>query len=161
MYKIKDLLRCGVSCIQSVDRLDLAEKLQQRLELEDKVMDIFVQINTSAEPSKFGVAPENAENLIKSLSVLDRLKIKGLMTIGLFSAEASKVRACFKVLKSVQNEINALALPGVELAELSMGMSNDLEIAIEEGATIVRVGTAVFGNRIYPDAYYWNEDARG
>lgn len=80
------------------------------------------------------------------------------MTIGLFSAEPEKVRKCFKLLKSIQSEGIALNLPNVELKELSMGMSGDLEIAIQEGATIIRVGTAIFGERIYPDSYYWDEE---
>jgi pyridoxal phosphate enzyme (YggS family) len=159
--KIKDLLKCGINCIQSVDRLDLAEKLQQRLEFEDKTMNVFIQVNTSAETSKFGVSPADAEGLIKAVSALDRLKIRGLMTIGLFSAEEAKVRACYSLLKQLQGEISGLEIPGVDLAELSMGMSSDLEIAIEEGATLVRVGTAVFGQRKYPDSYYWNEAAQG
>lgn len=80
------------------------------------------------------------------------------MTIGLFSAETEKVRSCFRLLKNIQQQIVALKIPHVEMKELSMGMSGDLETAIEEGATIVRVGTAVFGRRIYPDSYYWNEN---
>lgn len=156
--KIKDLLKCEVSCIQSVDRLDLAEKLHQRLLFENKTIEILVQVNTSAEESKFGVAPENAIDLIKKISVLKTLKIKGLMTIGLFSAENEKVRKCFQILKHIQQQAIELKIPNVEMKELSMGMSGDLEIAIEEGATIIRVGTAVFGERIYPDSYYWNEN---
>ena len=156
--KIKDLLKCEVSCIQSIDRLDLAEKLHQRLLLENKTIEILVQVNTSAEESKFGVAPENAIDLIKKISVLKALKIKGLMTIGLFSAENEKIRKCFQILKDIQQQAIELNIPNVEMKELSMGMSGDLEIAIEEGATIIRVGTAVFGERIYPDSYYWNEN---
>ena len=115
-------------------------------------------MNTSAEESKFGVAPENAIDLIKKISVLKALKIKGLMTIGLFSAENEKIRKCFQILKDIQQQAIELNIPNVEMKELSMGMSGDLEIAIEEGATIIRVGTAVFGERIYPDSYYWNEN---
>jgi hypothetical protein len=89
---------------------------------------------------------------------LETIKIKGLMTIGLFSAETEKVRACFRLLKNLQQQIIALDIPNVEMNELSMGMSGDLEVAIEEGATIVRVGTAIFGQRIYPDSYYWDEN---
>ncbi len=79
------------------------------------------------------------------------------MTIGLFSSDEIKVRACFKRLRAVQQEIINAKIPHVQMRELSMGMSGDLEIAIEEGATIVRVGTAIFGQRQYPDSYYWNE----
>ncbi|MDR2221627.1 MAG: YggS family pyridoxal phosphate-dependent enzyme [Flavobacteriaceae bacterium] len=156
--KIKDILRYNVSCIQSVDRLDLAQKLDQRLTYEGKTMDILIQVNTSAEESKFGVPPEEALALIKEVMLLPTLNIKGLMTIGLFSTDTLKVRACFKRLKELQQSIEALQLPRVQMKELSMGMSNDLEIAIAEGATIIRVGTAIFGQRQYPDSYYWNEN---
>ncbi|MCB0512191.1 MAG: YggS family pyridoxal phosphate-dependent enzyme [Bacteroidetes bacterium] len=157
--KIKDILKYGVTCVQSLDRIELAEKLHQRLSVEKKQLDVFIQVNTSAEESKFGVTPEQAIELIKSVAKFDTLKIKGLMTIGLFSAEKEKVRLCFKLLKNLKQEIIAQNIPNIDIQELSMGMSGDLEIAIEEGATIVRVGTAIFGSRIYPDSYYWNEQA--
>ncbi|MCO5232752.1 MAG: YggS family pyridoxal phosphate-dependent enzyme [Chitinophagales bacterium] len=156
--KIKDILKCDVTCIQSVDRIELAEKLHQRLSAENKTIEILIQVNTSFEESKFGVSPENTIELVKQIARLDTIKIKGLMTIGLFSAENEKVRKCFQLLQSLRQQIIALQLPNVEMKELSMGMSNDLEIAIEEGATIIRVGTAIFGQRIYPDSYYWNEN---
>lgn len=156
--KIKELLRYDVTCIQSVDRYDLADKLQSRLKLEQKHMDVFIQVNTSNEESKFGVAPERAIELTKQVSEFANIHIKGLMTIGLFSAEEKKVRVCFKLLKDLQQQIAALNLPGVDMNELSMGMSQDLEFAIDEGSTMVRVGTAIFGKRLYPDSYYWNEE---
>lgn len=155
--KIKDILKYDVRCVQSLDRLDLAEKLHQRLAMEGKTMDVLIQVNTSDEESKFGIHPDFAIDLVKKVSEFDTLKIKGLMTIGLFSAETEKVRTCFKILKNLQQEIIQQNIPNVEMKELSMGMSSDLETAIEEGSTIVRVGTAVFGARIYPDSYYWNE----
>ena len=155
--KIKDILKYGVQCVQSVDRLDLAEKLHQKLLAKEREMDILIQVNTSNEESKFGVSPENTLDLVKEISTLSTLKIKGLMTIGLFSSDEERVRTCFQLLKSLQQKITNLNLPNVEMKELSMGMSGDLEIAIQEGATIVRVGTAIFGERIYPDSYYWNE----
>jgi len=157
--KIKDLLRYNVSCIQSIDRLDLAEKLHQRLRFENKTMDVLVQVNTSFEESKFGASPADAVELVRQIAALETLKIKGLMTIGLFSAETEKVRKCFRLLREIQQEIIGLAIPNVEMPELSMGMSGDLEAAIAEGATIIRVGTAIFGQRIYPDNHYWNEKA--
>ncbi len=155
--KIKDILKYDVTCIQSLDRLDLAEKLQQRLQFENKTIEALIQVNTSFEESKFGVSPENAIALVEQVAQLDRLKIKGLMTIGLFSSETEKVRQCFRLLKDIQQKIAALNIPNVSMQELSMGMSGDLETAITEGATIIRVGTAVFGERNYPDSYYWNE----
>lgn len=155
--KIKDLLKCNVVCIQSLDRLNLAEKLHQRLQFENKTIEVLIQVNTSFEESKFGVSPDKAIDLVKQVAQLETLKIKGLMTIGLFSAKTEKVRKCFKLLKDIQQQIIALNIPNVEMTELSMGMSSDIETAIAEGATIIRVGTAIFGQRIYPDSYYWNE----
>ncbi|PIF46326.1 hypothetical protein CLU96_3356 [Chryseobacterium sp. 52] len=155
--KVKDILKYDVTCVQSMDRLNLAEKLHQRLLSEGKTLDILIQVNTSEEESKFGVHPDEAVELIRKVSEFSTLKIKGLMTIGLFSAETEKVRSCFKILKNLQQEIISQNIPNVEMKELSMGMSGDLETAIEEGSTIVRVGTAIFGARMYPDSYYWNE----
>jgi pyridoxal phosphate enzyme (YggS family) len=155
--KVKDILKYDVTCVQSLDRLDLAEKLHRRLLAENKTVEVLIQVNTSNEESKFGIAPDKALELIRKVSRFSTLPIKGLMTIGLFSAETEKVRACFKTLKTLQQEIIRENIPNVEMKELSMGMSGDLETAIEEGATIVRVGTAVFGTRIYPDSYYWDE----
>jgi len=156
--KVKEILKYNISCIQSLDRISLAEKLHNRLTFENKTIDVLIQVNTSNEDSKFGVSTNEALNLIKQVSKFDTLKIKGLMTIGLFSSDNDKVRACFKRLKNVQQEVIKANIPNVEMKELSMGMSGDLEIAIEEGATIIRVGTAIFGERIYPDSYYWNEN---
>lgn len=155
--KIKDILKCDVSCLQSLDRFELAMKLHQKLSTEGKTIDVLIQVNTSDEESKFGIHPDSAIDLVEKVSKFHTLKIKGLMTIGLFSAETEKVRPCFKILKNLQQEIIQQNIPNVEMNELSMGMSSDLETAIEEGATIVRVGTAVFGARIYPDSYYWDE----
>lgn len=155
--KIKDLLKYEVTCLQSLDRLDLAEKLHQRLCVENKKIDVLIQVNTSGEESKFGVHPDEALDLVKKVAQLETLQIKGLMTIGLLSAETEKVRQCFQLLKNIQQQIIAANIPHVTMKELSMGMSGDMETAIEEGATIVRVGTAVFGQRPTPDSYYWNE----
>ena len=109
--KIKDLLKYGVQCVQSVDRLDLAEKLHQKLLAEEREMDILIQVNTSNEESKFGVSPENTLDLVKEISTLSTLKIKGLMTIGLFSSDEERVRTCFQLLKNLQQKITNLNLP--------------------------------------------------
>ena len=151
--KIKEVIKYA-DCIQSVDRIKLAEKLQRRLEFEDKTIDVFLQVNTSYEESKFGISPEKALDFALKVNELDRINIKGFMTIGLFSAETEKVRKCFRLLKKLQHEMLEKDIP---VHELSMGMSGDLETAIEEGSTMLRVGTAIFGKRPYPDSYYWNE----
>lgn len=155
--KIKEILHYQVSCIHSVDRLDLAQKLHQRLTAEHKTLDILVQVNTSYEESKYGAAPDQVIDLVRKIASFDTLRIKGLMTIGILSAEAKEVRKCFQLLKQLQQEIINLDIPNVAMLELSMGMSGDLEIAIAEGATMIRVGTAIFGQRNTPDSYYWNE----
>lgn len=156
--KVKELLKYNITCIQSVDRISLVEKLHNRLSAENKTIDILIQVNTSNETSKFGVYPDDVIAFIEQVSKFDTLKIKGLMTIGVLSSNSEKVRVCFKLLRSIQQEIIKKQIPDVEMKELSMGMSGDLEIAIEEGATIIRVGTAIFGERKYPDSYYWNEN---
>lgn len=155
--KVKFLIQNEVKCLHSLDRKRLADRLQNRLEYENKEMDVLIQVNTSQEASKFGVSPEEALDFIRYVATLKNIHIKGLMTIGLFSGEEHKVRPCFQLLRTIRDQATALDLPGVEMTELSMGMSGDLEVAIEEGATIIRVGTAIFGARPYPDSYYWNE----
>ena len=155
--KVKEILKYNITCIQSLDRISLAEKLHNQLSLENRTIDVFIQVNTSNEESKFGIAPEEALNFTKQVSKFNTLRIKGLMTIGLFSSDSIRVRECFKRLKNIQHEIIQAQIPNVEMTELSMGMSGDLEIAIEEGATLIRVGTAIFGKRIHPDSYYWSE----
>ena len=154
--KIKYALKFA-DVIQSIDRMKLASKLQNRCDYDERDIDIFIQVNTSFEESKFGVAPSEAIEFIKQVSEFPRLHIKGLMTIGLLSSKDEKVRDCFKLLKEIQQKAKGLQLPNATFEELSMGMSNDLELAIEEGSTMIRVGTAIFGDRPYPDSYYWNE----
>src|SRR5690606_4208417 len=154
--KIKYALKFA-DVIQSVDRMKLASKIQNRCEYDQRGINIFIQVNTSYEESKFGIAPEKAIEFIKQVSEFPRLHIKGLMTIGLLSSKDEKVRDCFKLLKEIQLKAQELQLENASFDELSMGMSNDLELAIEEGSTMVRVGTAVFGERPFPDSYYWNE----
>lgn len=144
--------------VQSIDRLSLAKKLQNRLVYDGRErMEVLIQVNTSFESSKFGISPDKALELIKEVADLPNLSIKGLMTIGVLSSKDDKVRDCFKLLKELQYRAEELQLENASFQELSMGMSNDLELAIEEGSTIVRVGTAVFGEREFPDSYYWNE----
>lgn len=157
--KVREVLKYA-SCIHSVDRISLAEALDKQLRKEGRCIDILLQVNTSYETSKFGVAPEQALSLAREIATYKTLRLKGLMTIGLFSAETEKVRTCFRLLRSLKEQISALELPGVEMEELSMGMSNDFITAIEEGATIVRIGTAVFGERLLPDSHYWNEQKK-
>jgi pyridoxal phosphate enzyme (YggS family) len=144
--KIKDVLKFA-HMIQSVDRLDLVQKLSARLQLENTTMPILIQVNTSREVSKFGVAPEDALNLIRQTAKYSNLLIKGLMTIGANSEDETKVRESFQLLKKIQEQVSQAQIPGVAMEILSMGMSGDFEIALEEGANLVRIGSIIFGDR--------------
>jgi pyridoxal phosphate enzyme (YggS family) len=144
-----------VSCIQSVDRLSLARKLQTRLEREGEQRDVLLQVNTSREESKFGLAPEDLPAFAEEVSRFDALRVRGLMTIGLFTDDPELARPSLARLRELRDELRERNIDGIEMRELSMGMSGDLAVAIEEGSTIVRVGTAVFGARQTPDSAYW------
>jgi pyridoxal phosphate enzyme (YggS family) len=135
--------------IDSVDSYRLAEEINKRCEVENKRMSVLVEINTSGEASKFGCEPAEAPELVSRISVLDHLKIEGLMTIGLFTDRMELVRPCFVNLREIFEKIKNMNLNGVSMVHLSMGMSADYEVAIEEGATLVRIGTAIFGPRQY------------
>lgn len=147
--KIKEILKY-VSCIQSVDRRSLAEKLQLQLEQLDRSLDIYIQVNTSFESSKFGCAPDEVFELMELIQGLGRLRVKGLMTIGLFSDQEKAVRKSYQLLRTIKEQGQDKNLLPAGPLELSMGMSNDLPWAIQEGATMVRVGSGVFGKRNYP-----------
>lgn len=146
--KVKDILKY-VSCIQSLDRVELAEKLHQRLLFEKKKIDVLVEVNTSFEKNKSGIAPDNVFEFLEKIKSLETLQVKGFMTIGLYDADAEKVRPCFTRLREIRDKAIAGNLVPPNAYELSMGMSGDLETAIEEGATIIRVGSAIFGRRNY------------
>lgn len=152
--KAKDALKFA-NMIHSVDRLSLVEKLDHRLMQEGRSLDILIQVNTSYEESKYGIEPEKAISLVKEVSKYDTLNIRGLMTIGLFTRDEVKIRKCFKVLKGLYDIIKKEGIDRVQMSCLSMGMSYDYQFAIEEGANMVRIGTAIFGARNTPDAYYW------
>ena len=140
---------------QALDSLRVAEALDRRLQAEGRSLDVFVQVNTSGEASKYGLVPEEVSGFIKELPVFSALRVRGLMTLALFSSEAERVRKCFILLRHLRERLRQEAPASVSLDELSMGMSGDFEIAIEEGATVVRVGQAIFGARALPDSHYW------
>ncbi|RME01431.1 MAG: YggS family pyridoxal phosphate-dependent enzyme [Calditrichaeota bacterium] len=133
--------------IQSVDSLHLAEKLQEQCEKLGCDIEVLIQVNTSGEETKFGVAPADTFSIVKDIAHFPALKIKGLMTIGPLTYEEEKIRQSFSLLRNLFLEIDAAHLPAVEMKILSMGMTDDFEIAIEEGATMLRLGRAIFGER--------------
>jgi len=149
--KVKHLARFARE-FHALDSLRLAERLNARLEREDRMLDVYVQVNTSGEESKFGLHPDALLPFVDTLDRFPRLKPRGLMTLALFTSDMDKVRACFRLLRRLRDE--AVRRNG-SLSELSMGMSGDFEEAIEEGANVVRVGQAIFGRRPTPDSHYW------
>jgi len=140
---------------QALDSLRVAQALDQRLELEQRTLDVFVQVNTSGEASKYGLDPLEVPDFIQRLPAFPRLRVRGLMTLALFSADPEQVRPCFVRLRELRDRLRPSLPPGLQLDALSMGMSGDFEIAIEEGATVIRVGQAIFGARATPDSLYW------
>ncbi|MBU0503417.1 MAG: YggS family pyridoxal phosphate-dependent enzyme [Candidatus Omnitrophota bacterium] len=132
--------------IHSVDSLRLAQEIDKQAAKVDKVQDILLEVNISGETSKFGLKPEEVSGLFKEISGLKNIKINGLMTIAPLVNDPEQVRPYFKALKELQDKINLLALITYPLSILSMGMSDDFEFAIEEGATMVRIGRAIFDN---------------
>lgn len=149
--KVKYLVRLA-SEFHALDSIRLAEELNRRLDAQGRDLDVFVQVNTSGEDSKYGLHPNDLMPFIERLPDYPRLKPRGLMTLAIFSAETERVRSCFRLLRDMRDRA-AAAHP--DLTELSMGMSADFETAIEEGANIVRVGQAIFGARPTGNALYW------
>ena len=144
--KVKEVLKYA-HAIQTVDSLSLVSELDKRLTELGRKLDIMIQVNTSFEESKFGLAPEDVLAFVEEIINVKTLNIIGLMTIGLFADTAEEARPSYRLLKAIGEEINT-TYPGEQyIKEYSMGMSGDLEVAIEEGATIVRIGSAIFGPR--------------
>ncbi|HRN62232.1 MAG TPA: YggS family pyridoxal phosphate-dependent enzyme [Luteimonas sp.] len=140
---------------QALDSLRVAEALDAQLQKQGRSLDVLVQVNTSNEASKFGLAPEEVEAFVKQLPAFSSLRVRGLMTLALFSDDQALVRPCFVRLRGLRDRLRQVAPDGIAMDELSMGMSGDFELAIAEGATTVRVGTAIFGSRGTPDSAYW------
>ena len=143
--KAKDAVRLFDS-IDSVDRLDLAREIDHRAEALGKLQNVLLQVNIAGESTKFGCAPDNARALAEAMNALPRLSLHGLMTIAPYSPDPEKSRPHFAGLRRLRDRIEADS--GLRLPRLSMGMSGDFAIAIEEGSTCVRIGTALFGERV-------------
>lgn len=141
--KAKDVARLA-SEVQSLDRLELAEALDRRLQAEGRAIDVLIQVKTSPEQTKQGLAPAELPAFLERLRGLDTLRVRGLMTMAVNSDQAEHVRACFRQLREWRDR---MAAQGHALPRLSMGMSGDFPLAIAEGATEVRIGTAIFGRR--------------
>jgi len=149
--KAKDAARDAAE-VQSLDRVELAEALHRRLQNEGRTLDVLVQVKTSPEPSKYGMAPEDVAPFLRRIAAdFPTLRVRGLMTLAVNSPDPAQVRACFRALRELRDRLAQERIAGVSLDRLSMGMSGDFELAIEEGSTEVRIGSAIFGARSYPD----------
>jgi pyridoxal phosphate enzyme (YggS family) len=133
--------------IQSVDSPELAAEIDRRSAGAGRRMDVLIEVKTAPEETKFGVDPPGAIDLIAGISEFANIDVKGLMTIGTFTDDESEIRRCFRELRELAGKVAALGIAGVEMKVLSMGMSSDYRIAIEEGSNMVRIGTAIFGTR--------------
>jgi pyridoxal phosphate enzyme (YggS family) len=142
--KAKDAVEC-FDVIESVDRLDLAAELQKRADVAGKKLRVFLEVNVGGEAAKHGCAPEKAAELLAQVQPLSRLEVQGLMAIPPFREDPENARLFFQRLREIRDQLEQGS--GMALPELSMGMSHDYAVAIAEGATLVRIGTALFGPR--------------
>lgn len=144
--KVKKALQL-FDMIHSVDSLHLAEEINKRAIQMRRAMPCLIEVKTSEEATKFGVSPENTVQFVQQIAQFPGLRIQGLMTIGAFLPDPEQVRPCFRLLREVRDDILKAGIERVEMKFLSMGMTNDFDVAIEEGANMIRVGRAIFGER--------------
>ncbi len=133
--------------VETVDSIALGREIDKRAAALGKTTEVLVEVNSGREPQKAGVLPDEAETLVRSLAALPRLRVLGLMTMGPFEGDPKDSRPYFEETRRVFDALKGLAIPGVEMRHLSMGMSHSWRVAVEEGATMVRIGTAIFGPR--------------
>jgi PLP dependent protein len=138
-----------VDLIHSLDRMSLAKEINKRAESENIIKDVLIQVNIAEEETKFGLKKEEVIPFIESILDFKNIRIKGLMTIAPFSENPEEVRFVFRDLRNLGYEIEKRNYENLEMKYFSMGMTNDYKVAIEEGANIVRIGTAIFGKRVY------------
>lgn len=144
--KVKQIIgRFGL--IHSVDSTALAQVINEKSLAEGRITTVLIQVNVSGETSKFGMAPDELESALRTMSKMPGVKVEGLMTIPPYAEDPEKSRGFFTQLRELRDKMAELGIGGIDLKELSMGMSNDFTVAIEEGATLVRVGSAIFGDR--------------
>ncbi len=133
--------------IQSLDSLHLAEEIEKQCEKRDRTIDVLIEVNTSGEASKFGIHPQETRAFLGELERFSRISVKGLMTIGPLTDDEQRIRKSFRMLRELFEALRSEPQPHVEMRFLSMGMTDDFEIAIEEGSNMVRIGRAIFGER--------------
>ncbi len=133
--------------VETVDSLGLGRALETRAAAAGRTMEVLIEVNSGREPQKAGVLPDDAEDLVRSLAALPHLRVLGLMTMGPFAGDPEESRPYFRETRRVFEALRRLAVPGVDMRRLSMGMSHSWRVAVEEGANLVRIGTAIFGPR--------------
>lgn len=148
--KVKYLVGSPVCLIHSVDSVRLAAEIEKEAAKKDVQMPVLLEINIGGEETKSGVTPEEAEDFLREVAAMPHVLVKGLMTVAPPGDNETNI-PYFRQMRELRNQLAALALPGVEMKELSMGMTDDFEAAIAEGATMIRVGTAIFGARQYDE----------
>ena len=146
--KVRQLIGQTV-LIHSVDSYRLAETISSEAVKAGIVMPVLIEVNAAAEESKYGIAPENTKDLVRAVSVLPGIRVEGLMTIAPYTEDPESNRPYFVLLRQLAVDIEQECIDNVSMGKLSMGMTGDFEIAVEEGATHIRVGTGIFGERIY------------
>jgi pyridoxal phosphate enzyme (YggS family) len=145
--KVKYIMRMkNCKMIESIDSLRLAKEVNKRARKNERVISVLIEINIAGDENKFGITPAKAEDFLKKIIKLENLRVEGLMTVLPYLDNSEKLRSYFKDMKNLFDQLSSNV---IQLKELSMGMTNDYQIAVEEGATIVRVGTAIFGEREY------------
>ncbi len=135
--------------IHSVDSVHLAEAIEEMSAKKELVTEVLLEINIAGEDTKHGIAPEDLECLVREVAQFSHIKIRGLMTVAPYTEDAEENRVYFRKMKQLMVDINSKNIDNVYMDVLSMGMTGDYEIAVEEGATLVRVGTGIFGHRVY------------
>mgnify|MGYP000300415148 CR=1 FL=1 len=143
--KVRDVIG-KFQYIHSLDRLSLAQELQRKAKAAGIDVNVFLQVNISGEDTKYGLSPEEVPDFLRSIADLDHVKVIGLMTMAPYEENPELTRPVFRGLRELRDQLNQQALTGEPITELSMGMSNDFEVAIEEGSTWVRLGTVLVGH---------------
>lgn len=136
-----------VKLIHSLESLSLAEEIDKRSKQQGLVTDVLIELNIAEEESKFGIKKEDLIDFIKSVERFENIRIVGLMTVAPYVEDKEEVRWVFKEMKRLYDTVSSMSIKNVEMKFLSMGMTNDYDVAIEEGANIIRIGTAIFGSR--------------
>ena len=144
--KVKKAVRI-FDVIETVDSVDLAREIDKRAGFTGRILSVLIEINSGREPQKFGVLPEEAETLAREIAALSNLELMGVMTMGPYAGDPEDARPYFVETRRIFEQIGGLGIPRVGMKHLSMGMTNSYQVAIQEGASMVRIGTKIFGPR--------------